>query len=117
VRDTGRKPGELLDGPLHGEADGPHCFVDRADGVDGTVGRLVELVQLRIHPIHRASDLVDDRQNLLLRPSDQRGKAVERYGQAQEGPPEPESDRNEEDGESEIGDVSGSESDEHGCKA
>ena len=73
---TGRPPctGRLTANWL---ADG---LIRRLNGVDRTVGRCVELVELMIDPVHRAPDLVDHRVSLTLRSPDQRREPVERDG-------------------------------------
>src|SRR5262245_51420442 len=63
MRDTCREARELLDRPLHGEADRANRLVGGFDGVYGAVRGRVELVELRIHPVYRPSDLVDHRKN------------------------------------------------------
>jgi hypothetical protein len=68
---------------------------------------------LRVHPVYRAPDLVDHRQNLTLCPSNQRRKPVKRYGEPEKRPADAHADRDQEDRESEVSKISERESENH----
>ena len=72
VRDAGGEAGRLLDRRLDREADRADGLVDGLDRVDRAVGRLVELVELVVHAVDGAADLVDHGQQLALGPADER---------------------------------------------
>ena len=105
MRDARRKPGDLLHGTLDREAHRPHGGVDAVRCVDCAVRHEIDLVELRVHPIHRPPGLVDHGQNLVLRSPDERGKPPESSAQTDEGVGERQPDREEEDGQRELGEV------------
>ncbi len=67
VRDGRRDPEQLLDRALDRIAERAHGLVDRDDRVDGAVGRRVDLVELVVHPVDGAADLVDHGHHLDAR--------------------------------------------------
>src|SRR4030088_2494937 len=76
--------GDLLDGTGHGHAHRADGGVDAVGRIDRAVGDLVDLVELPVDAIHRASDLVDHREDLSFRSRDERRKATDGSAQTYE---------------------------------
>ncbi len=113
MRDARRGARDLLDRALDGEADGADGLVDRVHGVDRAVRCLVELVELRVHSVHRSSDLVDHGKQLLLGSPDKRGQPREGSAQPHERVAERESHHDQEDGQRDVRGVCGGEGEGH----
>ena len=113
MRHAGAEARELPHGRLDGEADRPHGLVDRLDGVDGTVRRGIQLVELRVHPVDRSPNLVDHGQNLTFCPTNQRRKSVESYGEPEERPADADTDGDQEERQGRAGEISVRESKGH----
>jgi len=66
VRQAARKPGELLHRRLDGEAHRPDSLVDCLHGVDRAVSCLIELVELRVHPVDLSEELAGSENDQTL---------------------------------------------------
>ena len=77
VPGPGEEACDLLDGVGDDPGHGAHGRIDAADGVDGAVGYLIDLVQLIVDPVNRPAELGNDGQELLLRSLYQRRSAAQ----------------------------------------